>query len=185
MTKLTLTGRLVSNIFTAKEQQTTGVHKFWAQVVLDDNQLQKLKDAKQQALKEIFGDKIPQGSGLVDYVERIGDDPEYDLTFEKHFVRASSVKPIKTYLKVSGQLSLLEKSDAAIYFYPGAYVAISLDIYGKTKAEAQNMGGKAFITTGVRGLLFLRHGEPLSDGNVSENEFESYESQAETEDFSE
>jgi len=184
MAKVTLQGRLVSNIFKKKAQETTGKEKYWVQVVLNDGEIDKLRKVKQEVLKEVFEDKIPQGSGLSDYVERKGDDPEYDLTFNNYFVRSSTDKPVKCYIKHSPKdFKQVTQEEAPLHFYAGAYVAVSLDIYAKTKAEAANMGGKAFISSGVRGLLFVRDGEQLGDGNVTEEEFAGLQSELSEDDF--
>jgi len=186
MGKVTVTGRLVSNIFKPKAQEQSGIEKYWVQVVLDEGQLDKLRQQKQILLKEVFGDKIPQGSALSDYVERKGDDPEYENTFNQYFVRSSHKNPIKCYIKPSpSELKILDAEEAPRYLYAGARVAVSLDLYGKTKADAAaaKLGGKAFISSSVRALMFLRHDNPLGEGAVSANEFEGVTSEITEEDF--
>ena len=184
MAKVTLQGRLVSNIFKKKAQETTGKEKYWVQVVLNEGEIDKLRTVKQQVLKEVFEDKIPQGSGLNDYLERKGDDPEYELTFNNYFIRSSTDKPVECYIKSSPEdFKQCTQEEAPLRFYAGAYVAVSLDIYAKTKAEAANMGGKPFINSGVRGLLFVRDGEPLGDGNVTEEDFAGLQSELSEDDF--
>lgn len=187
MAKVTLQGRLVSNIFKKKAQEATGKEKYWVQVVLNDGEIEKLRKVKQEVLKEVFEDKIPQGSGLSDYVERKGDDPEYDLTFNNYFIRSSTDKPVKCYIKHSpNDFKQVVQEEAPLHFYAGAYVAVSLDIYAKTKAEAQKISvncTKPFISSGVRGLLFVRDGEQLGDGNVTEDEFAGLQSELSEDDF--
>lgn len=184
MAKVTLQGRLVSNIFKKKAQEATGKEKYWVQVVLNDGEIEKLRAKKQEVLKEVFADKIPQGTALSDYLERKGDDPEYDLTFNNYFIRSSTDKPVKCYIKSSPKdFKQVGQDEAPMHFYAGAYVAVSVDIYAKTKAEAANMGGKAFISSSVRGLLFVRDGEQLGDGNVTEDEFAGLQSELSEDDF--
>lgn len=185
MPRITVNGLLVSNIFKKQEEKTSsGKDKYVTQIVLNDGEIEKLRNARDEALKEIFEGKLPHASKFDDYIEVLGSDPEKEVTLDKYFIRpVSTVRPISCYLRNhQGEIESVSQDDAVLYFYRGAYVAASIDVYASMPKKGK--ATRPFVSSTGRALLFMKHGEPLtSEAPFQENEFAGLQSEFSEDDF--
>lgn len=159
----TVTGRLITNparFFNASEDE--GLYD--ALVVLDDGQAKKINALRDEFINDTFNGKVP--AGLKDYTVQEGDDPEYESSYEHEFIfpkskptrKGPATKP-RVVKKVNGQFEQVEQEEGL--FYSGCYVAVNINLYGsKAQKEAKI---PAYMTLGLKGVMFLRDGEPLGE----------------------
>jgi hypothetical protein len=180
--EVTISGKLVSNVYKAKPNQNTGEDQYTVQVVLDETSVDKIKKARDFVLKETFGDKVP--SSLNDYTLSFGDEEEYEHTYGHQYIRVTSKKKFACYIKTApGSMRMLTAEEAPTFIYAGATVAVRLSFYAKTRDQAKDLGGKPFISKSARGILFVAHGEPLGESGATAEDFEGYESDITSDDF--
>lgn len=157
--RVTVKGRLLNNaIFEARENEQSGNMEFSALIALEEGEEKKVIAARDAALKEKWGDKVPVK--LVDWAVRVGDDEDYQNTFGKHFVNAKSRRKPKALKKLKdGTFEKLSPDDDPVLIYAGVYVYASIDVYvyDANKQKKSPPG----VTTGLAGVLFWKHGESL------------------------
>lgn len=169
--KVTVTGRLINNaIFTPKVDETYGKENYSALLVLDEGQEAKIKAAYTKAVNETFDGKPP--ANLQDWTVREGDDEEYELTFGKKFINAKHTRKPRTVARMNGDLVDISADEGLLY--AGCYVAVSIDVYAYKKNSEKKI--PAGVSLGLRAVMFKAHGEPLSSGGVSDDEFDGFES---------
>lgn len=170
--KITVKGRFIGGaLFEPKE--TDGKTQYNACVVLDDGEAAKIEKITQAAVKEKWDGKKP--SGLQNWGVREGDDPEYAHSFEKQFINPKAglkVKPA-VLVKRDGVMQNVEEDDGIIY--PGCYVAVSVNAYAYDGDKTKNI--KPGVTLGLRGVMFIKDGEPLTDRLNAESEFADFDSE--------
>lgn len=167
----TVTGRLITNpgrFFNASEDE--GLYD--ALVVLDDGQEKKIESLRTEFVNDTFGGKEPPG--LKDYTVQVGDDPEYESSYEHNYIfpkskpsrKGPATKP-RVVKKVDGQFEQVDQEDGL--FYSGCYVAVNINLYGsKAKKEAKI---PAYMTLGLKGVMFLKDGEPLGESFNEDSAF--------------
>ena len=174
--KLIVRGRLVSNIWKLKENANDADKMQYSfNVILDEGEEKKIIKRRDEVCKEIFG-KV-KGAKFDDWTVREGDDEEFELSYERHYVnvKAGEGKFPAALVKRGGKQIDIEEGDDLLY--PGANVALSLTMFGNKKKDKI----PAFITLGIKAILFVEHGERLTD-TVADDEFDDFESM-ENEDF--
>lgn len=135
MSKITVTGRLISNMHKAKtstEYPDRGA-RHSVMVVLDSKSAAKLKAQTQAFIKEEWPKGTP--NQFSNWVEREGDDPERP-TFEKPFIACYSASPIPGFIKRGGKPVKLVGEELEDVIYPGCNVAVACHIYKPTKGGA-------------------------------------------------
>lgn len=181
-TQTTVTGRLLTNPkrFFAGEDNDYGKYIYSAQIVLDDASVTKLEKAREATIAEIWEGK-PMPSSANDYVIREGDDEEYEGTFGKKFIIAKKQDGApKVIRKVNGKMEPVSAEDGI--FYTGCDVALSVDVYGSKGNKAKKI--PAYLTVGLRGVMFLRDNTPIGNVVNAESEFgDMPDSEVEVEDF--
>ena len=169
MAQVTVTGRLTTNPnrFFKGAMNKFGKHIYDAQIVLDDASVAKLTKARQEAIEAIWEGK-PMPSNVNDYVIREGDDPEYSHTYGKKFIIAKKQDQApKVIRKVNGKIEDVIASNAL--FYAGCQVAVSIDVYGSKGDKAEKI--PAYMTVGLRSIMFLRDDEPIGNHVDADSEF--------------
>jgi hypothetical protein len=158
---LTVKGRLITNPTRFFNRNEDG--EFDCLVVLEDSDVAKLEAARQQLINEVFEGSFPSAGN--DYVIRIGDDKEYQTSYGKKYIMPKS-KPTKkgdarkpdVVKKVNGKFEVVSQEEGL--FYAGCYVAVNISVYGKPK---QGKDVPAFMTTGLKAVMFWKDGEPLGE----------------------
>lgn len=171
--KVTVRGRFVGGgLFALKE----GKSKFSACITLEGpDDLQKMADAKEVALDEKFGNKIPKS--LEDWTVRVGDDEEY-ATFDESFINPKSKKAVPVMKRVNGVNSSVTEEDEVVY--PGCYVYASVEVYAY--AGNPKEGIKPGVSTSLLGVCFWKDGERLGS-SFSQSDFDAVESEFDEESF--
>lgn len=170
--KVTVKGRFIGGaLFEPKE--IDGKTQYNACVVLDDGEAVKVERIVKAAAKEKWGDKKP--AGLQNWGVREGDDPEFAHSFEKQFINPKAGTKVKpgVLVKRDGVMKSVEEEDGIVY--PGCYVAVSVNAYAYAGDKAKNI--KPGVTLGLRGVMFLRDGEPLADRLDADSEFADFDSE--------
>jgi len=169
--KITVKGRLLNNaIFSPKTDETYDKTQYAALVVLNPGEAEKVTAARDEALKEKFG-KVPPK--YTDWTVREGDDPEFENTYENKFIHSKSDKLPKAMVREDGALRTVDEDEGLIY--AGAYVAVSIDVYAY---EFQKQKG---VSTGLRAIMFVKHGDALGGAVVTNSEFDDIDSDLEEE----
>lgn len=138
--------------------------KYHTGLILSDSSVEKLKKTKDEILLEKFGSK---SKTVNNWLFRKGVDEEYKDTFEKYYILSKSEKPVPCYLRltVDDPMRQLKQEEIPTYFYRGAHVALSIEVYACDKKAVKDSPVRpAMINSMPRNLLFLRDGEPLSPG---------------------
>lgn len=169
MSQVTISGRLLTNPkrFFKGETNEFGKHIHSAQIVLDDASLAKLKEAHRKAIAEIWEGK-PMPPNTNDYVLRVGEEEEYQNTFGKHYVIAKKQDVAPTIVRKQAGKTVPVASEDGL-FYAGCQVALSIDVYGSKGDKAKRI--PAYLTTGLRGVMFVADGEPLGNRVDVDSEF--------------
>ena len=169
MSQVTISGRLLTNPkrFFKGEMTEFGKHTYSAQVVLDDVSVAKLKVAREKAIAEVWEGK-PMPASASDYVLRVGDQDEYQNTLGKHYVIAKKQDGAPTIIRKQAGKTVAVTSEDGL-FYAGCQVALSIDVYGSKGDKAKKI--PAYLTTGLRGVMFLADGEPLGNRVDADSEF--------------
>ena len=170
--QVTVKGRFIGGaLFAPKE--TDGKTQYNACVVLDDGEAVKVERVIRAAAKEKWGDKMP--AGLQNWGVREGDDPEFAHSYEKQFINPKAGEKVQPAVlaKRNGVMENVEEDDGIVY--PGCYVAVSVNAYAYAGDKAKNI--KPGVTLGLRGVMFLRDGEPLTDRLNAESEFADFDSE--------
>jgi hypothetical protein len=169
--KTTVTGRLINNaVFSPKINDVNGKEQFSALLVLDPGEDRKIEAARDKALDETFEGKVP--SNVNDWTVRVGDDDEYETTFEKKFINAKHVKAPRVVTRENGELRDVSPDEGLIY--AGCNVAVSIDVYAYKKNTEKKI--PAGVTIGLRAVMFKSHNDPLGSGRASDDEFDGIES---------
>ncbi len=171
----TVKGRFIGGgLYQAKE--ANGKTQFSACVVLEPGEADKVNRAIESAIHEEFGSKPPKG--LQDWGVRVGDDEEFEHSFERQFInpKASEDKKPKVLKRVEGEL--VECEDV----YPGCFVHVSVNAYAY-KGDS-NKGIKPGASLRLRGVMFWKDGDRIGD-SFKENEFEGFESEVDEDAFGE
>lgn len=131
---------------------------------------EKVEKIINAAIKDEWGDRPP--AGLQVWGPRDGDDPEYSATFGKEFINPKSKtdKPPKLFKVIDGTVTSVSPEDSGIY--SGCYVAVSIHAYTYKGDRAK--GVKPGVSLSLRGVIFLRDGEPLGDHVDADAEFGDY-----------
>ena len=141
---VTVAGRFIGGgLFTARAKHEGKPAEYNAVIVLDDEEYAKVKAARDQAVAEKWGKKIPPG--VKDYTDQTGDDPEM-ASFEKQYINPKS-KSLdrngspkagpKTLVKRGGVLMPTTQGEGVIY--PGCYVAASITVYAVDGDKAKSI----------------------------------------------
>jgi hypothetical protein len=168
--RITISGVLFTNPFKVSEKHG----KYQAGLILNDKSLESLKAAKEKASIARFGDK---NKAVTNHLWRYGEQQEYENTYEKYFIMSRDTKAIPCVLRFSDNITKqVGLEEGQIYFYPGAHVALSLEVYAAK--DAKNPKNGAFIPAHVgskpRWLLFLKDGERFTnfvDHELQDDEF--------------
>lgn len=172
---LTVSGRLTTSAAKLYNQNENG--KYQAIVVIeDDKYIKMLEEARDMVAKATFGDKPVKYN---DFVVREGDDPEYEVSFEKHYINAKA-NPHRT---TGRGPAILKRIDGAIVpvdaeedlIYAGCYVAVNINVYPIQENKALDI--KKGVTIGLNKVLFVRDGERLSGGESDEESFDGFDSE--------
>jgi hypothetical protein len=169
MAQVTVTGRLMTNPkrFFKGGVNDDGKHIYDAQIILDDASVAKLTKARQEAIEKTWEGK-PMPASVNDYVIREGDNPEYSNTYGKKFIIAKKQDQApKVIRKVNGKTEDVSADDGI--FYAGCQVALSIDVYGSKGDKAKKI--PAYMTVGLRGVMFLRDDEPIGNRVDADSEF--------------
>jgi hypothetical protein len=169
MAQVAVTGRLTTNPnrFFKGEMSKFGKHIYDAHITLDDASVAKLTKARQEAIETIWEGK-PMPSHVNDYVIREGDDPEYSNTYGKKFIIAKKQDRAPTVIRKQAGKTVAVTSEEGL-FYAGCQVALSIDVYGSKGDKAEKI--PAYLTVGLRSVMFLRDDEPLGDRVDADSEF--------------
>lgn len=145
------------------EENPYGKFEYSALIILDEESIAKVEEAKAEALAETFGTKIPKN--LNDWVIREGDDEEYEASFGKKFVNAKKKggKPPQVLKKVGGVKEPIYLEDDVLY--SGCYVAAVISIYAYTGDPAKKI--QPGVSCGLEAVLFVRDGERLGRPEVN------------------
>ncbi len=169
MAQATITGRLLTNPkrFFKGELNEYGKHIYDAQIVLDESSVAKLEVARKEAIESVWEGK-PMPASANDYVIREGDDEEYEYTFGKKFVIAKKQDGApKVVRKLDGKIQDVSFDESV--FYAGCQVALSVDVYGSKGDKTKKI--PAYLTVGLRGVMFLRDDEALGSRVDADEEF--------------
>ena len=169
--RITVRGRLMNNAqFQPRENPASGKMQYSALVVLDEGEEKKVMAARDAVVAAKWPKKPKQ---FADYAVREGDDEDYENSYGKFFINAKSNQPPKLLLKErDGTFRQITPEDNLIY--AGVYVYASIDVYPyEANREARSPAG---VTTGLRGLMFAKHGEPLGLAVNADDEFGSFDS---------
>lgn len=178
MPKVTVTGRLLNNaVFEPKENETSGKMQYSALVLLDKGQDEKIIEARDEALAETFGKKIPKKYD--DWTVREGDDEEFELTFGNLFINSKNNKKPRVLVRENGELRSVDEEEGLIY--AGCRVAVSIDVYAYKKNTDKKIPNGC--STGLRAVMFQKHDEPLSDFEAKDEEFDDIDSDTEAPDL--
>jgi hypothetical protein len=159
-------------LFEPKRDENTEKARYSAAIVLDPGEDLKIKKAVEHVISQKYPNKKPK---LVDWTVREGDDEEYEHSFGKKFINAKSVKPPMTIIKRNGVVEKILQDDDLLY--PGCKVVVSLSPFCYEGDSAK--GIKPGVSLNLRSVMFLKHGERLTDVVDPESEFEGYESEVE------
>lgn len=172
MAKITVKGRLLNNAaFEPKTDETYDKTQYSALVVLEDGESDKIRKLVKEVCKEKFGAKIP--AKLADWTVREGDDEDFENTFEREFINAKSNRQPAIVIRENGQIRKLDQEEDMIY--AGVHVYVSIDVYAYVGDKAKkNPPG---VSTGLRAIMFWKHGERLGDSVNADSEFEDFESE--------
>jgi hypothetical protein len=180
--RVSITGRLLGGrLHTLKEEDGDSA-RYNALLLLDEGQEDKVNAAVEHAINEKWGKKKP--SGLATWGVREGDDEEYSNTFGKLFINPKTKDKPQLFLKHNGRCSHITKESGIIY--PGCYVALSISAYAMDGVKTKEKTMPPTVSLSLRGVLFVRDGDPLSDvvdGDLEFQEFEDSEVSADFDDF--
>lgn len=175
--KTTVLARYVGgNIFTPKvsdEEDSKGEKYYSACLILEKDEDKKIKKIYNEVVSQKYGDKAPK---LDDWTIREGDDEDYEFSYGSFFINPKGKKQPTLLVKRNNVLHNVLEADDIIY--PGCYVAASVNTFVYDKNPARNVK-RPGVSLGLRALMFIRHGERLSDVVDAEAEFEGYESEVE------
>lgn len=175
--KTTVLGRYVGGpIFEPKiseEEDSRGEPFYSACVILNNGEEKKIKKIRDEAIKQKFGDKPPKTD---DWTIREGDDEEYEASYGSLFINPKSKNQPELVIKRAGVLHNVTKEDDLLY--PGCYVAISVNSFCYDKKPERNVK-RPGVSLSSRAIMFLKHGERLSDVVNAEAEFDGFDSEIE------
>lgn len=173
-TLTTVTGRFIGGgLFQPRTQEEGKPPRHNACVVLDEGQEDKIKLALTYARNEKWGSKKP--AGLTIWGVRKGEDEEFENSYGMSYINPKSSRLPELLVKRNGKFVQVTEDDDLLY--PGCYVAVSVEAYGYDGDKAKSI--KPGVSLNLRGVMFRRHGERLSDYVDAENEFEGLDSEVE------
>lgn len=164
--KVTVTGRYTGGAIWSPKVDKQGKARCAAVVVLDPGQADLVRRACEAARKEEWADRKPPG--YEEYGVRVGDDPEFDLSYEREFIRPKSTRPPKVLRKVAGHP--VDVTDADDVLYPGCLVAVSVNAYAYKGSKDD--GIKPGVSLNLRAVMFRGHADRLSDHVDPDAEFD-------------
>lgn len=171
MNKVTVKGRYIGGaIFSPKELD--GKQQYNCCLVLEKGEAAKVRAIVDAAIAEKWGNKKP--AGLQDWSIRVGDDPEY-ASYEQEYInpKASPKSQPAVLVKRDGIPAKTSQEEGIVY--PGCFVAASVHAYAYDGDKAKSI--KPGVTLSLRGVMFWKDGEPLSDRLNAEAEFADIESE--------
>ncbi|RZO83011.1 MAG: DUF2815 family protein [Oceanococcus sp.] len=176
--KITVKGTLLNENVYVPDNGERG-ERYNCLVILNEGEEDRIEALVKEAIQEKWGGKKP--AGLQDWTARYGDEEDRD-SFEKWYIHPQSKHKPKAVrmARVEGEpkpkAHAIDSSEADDYFYPGAQVAVSVDVFCFDEDKKKKM--KAGVTLGLNALCFVKHGERLSGGGVDpDEEFDGIESE--------
>lgn len=168
--KCTVKARFIGGKFWKPDEETGKRNMV---LVLEDGEEDKVIKIRDQAIKETFGGKKPKG--MQDWTVRVGDDEEFENSFERNFINPISRNRCpKVFTKKGSILTEVQESDDILY--AGCYVYAVVDCYAYAGNPEKKI--KAGVTMGIQSVVFWKNGDPIGyDGNPSDDDYDGFESE--------